>query len=142
MNRSYAARRTIDAPPERVWSLLTDAGSYADWNRSIVSLEGTIALGETIALVSVVDPKRTFTLKVAEFQPPSRMVWADGMPLGLFKGTRTYRLTPSGEAQTEFEMEEVFTGLLAPLITKAIPDMTDSFDQFADGLKRASEASS
>jgi hypothetical protein len=29
---------------------------------------------------------------------------------------------------------------LSGLITRTIPDMTDSFDQFADGLKTAAEA--
>jgi hypothetical protein len=29
---------------------------------------------------------------------------------------------------------------LSGLITKTIPDMTDSFNQFADGLKAAAEA--
>jgi hypothetical protein len=37
-------------------------------------------------------------------------------------------------------MEENYSGALASLITKAIPDLTDSFAQFADGLKTASEA--
>jgi len=36
-------------------------------------------------------------------------------------------------------MAEVFSGPLAPLITKAIPDMTESFEIFADGLKSAAE---
>ena len=36
-------------------------------------------------------------------------------------------------------MTEVYTGPLAGLITKTIPDMTDSFDKFADGLKSAAE---
>ena len=35
---------------------------------------------------------------------------------------------------------KVFLGPLAPLITKSIPDMTDSFEQFADGLKSAAES--
>lgn len=140
MGKSYAVRRTIEATPERVWSLLTDAESYARWNPAVVSIEGPIAPGKTISLVSIVNPKRTFKLKVAAFEPPRRLVWADGMPLGLFKGVRTYSLTPDGNGSTEFAMEEVFSGLLAPLITKAIPDMTDSFDQFADGLKNEAEA--
>ena len=61
------------------------------------------------------------------------------MPLGLFKGVRTYTLTPQGDGTTEFSMEEVFSGLLEPLISKSIPDMSESFEQFADGLKRAAE---
>ena len=36
--------------------------------------------------------------------------------------------------------EEVYTGLMAGMITKSIPDMTDSFNQFADGLKAAAES--
>ncbi len=105
-----------------------------------MSIAGPIEVGGTVRLVSVVNPKRAFTLKVTEMDAPHRMVWADGMPLGLFRGVRTYTLAPSGAGHTEFAMEEVFSGPLAPLITKAIPDMTESFAQFADGLKRGSES--
>ena len=140
MAMSYSASRTIDADPEKVFALLTDAKSYASWNPAVLSLAGTIAPGEKIRLVSVVNPKRTFTLTVTEVDCPSRMVWADGMPLGLFKGVRTYSLRPVAGGRTEFTMAEVFSGPLAPLITKAIPDMTESFEMFADGLKSAAES--
>ncbi|MEL7208116.1 MAG: SRPBCC domain-containing protein, partial [Actinomycetota bacterium] len=82
--------------------------------------------------------KRTFKLAVTEMSAPSRMVWSDGMPLGLFKGERTYRVEPNGSGST-FTMVEEYTGLMAPLITKSIPDMTESFAQFADGLKEGAE---
>jgi hypothetical protein len=36
-------------------------------------------------------------------------------------------------------MTEDFTGPLAGLISTSIPDLTDSFDMFADGLKAAAE---
>jgi hypothetical protein len=139
MGLSYSTKRVIDARPEVVWALLTDAAGYTDWNASIVSLEGRIAAGGTIALVPKVNPGRTFKLRVTEFDAPRRMVWADGMPLGLFKGVRTFTLAPTGEA-TAFSMQEVYSGPLAPLITRAIPDLTESFEQFADGLKGAAEA--
>ena len=139
MTMSYSVRRTINARPDKVWALLTHAASYPDWNTAVVSLRGRIGLGEKIKLVSVVDPKRTFTLKVAELDAPRRMVWASAMPLGLFKGARTYELRPTGDGGTEFSMEEVFSGPMAPMITKAIPDLTPSFEQWADGLKKASE---
>lgn len=42
----YAVGRTIDAPPEVVWGVLTDAGSYTKWNSTVVSLDGQIAAGE------------------------------------------------------------------------------------------------
>jgi Uncharacterized conserved protein len=140
MPTRYHVERRIEAAPERVWAVLTDAARYRDWNRAVVSIEGTIATGNTISLVSIANPKRTFKLHVTEMQPPNRMVWSDGMPLGLFKGERTY-LVQAREGITHFEMIEEYTGLFAGAFTKAIPDLTESFNVFADCLKTAAEAS-
>ena len=139
---TYTVTRSIAAPPHTVWALLTDGPSWNEWNPTIVSFDGTIALGHKVKLVSTVNPKRAFTLKVDEMEAPKRMVWSDGMPLGLFKGVRTYTLAMSGDGGTEFTMEESYSGLLSGLISKSIPDMTESFGQFADGLKAAAEAGS
>lgn len=139
MGLRYHIERQIDAPAEKVWGLLTDGSGYTSWNPTVVSLAGDIRQGETIDLVSTVNPKRTFNLTVAEVTAPSRMVWSDGMPLGLFKGERTY-LVNEHDGQTTFSMTEEYSGLLAPLITKAIPDLSESFVQIADGLKSAAEA--
>lgn len=57
------------------------------------------------------------------------------MPLGLFKGARTYVLTPGAEGEVAFSMREEFSGFLAPLITRSIPDLQPDFDQFAADLK-------
>jgi hypothetical protein len=138
MTRQYSVTRTIDAPPDVVWTLLTDATGYLNWNPAVISIEGPIAAGATITLVSIASPKRTFKLRVAVMEPPHLMVWSDGMPLGLFKGERTYRLHER-DGGTEFSMTEVFSGLLSSLISKSIPDLTDSFNQFADGLKAAAD---
>lgn len=135
----YSVSRTIKAAPETIWSLLTNASAYPDWNPAVLGIAGEIAPGSQIRLTSIVNPNREFKLTVNEFEPPHQMVWSDGMPLGLFKGERTFTVSVVDAGQSEFTMEEVYTGLLAPLITKSIPDMTDSFEQFADGLKAAAE---
>lgn len=140
MTRAYRAARAIDAPASAVWALLADATTYAEWNDAVISIDGPIRRGETIKLVSVVDPRRTFKLKVTQMDAPSKMVWSDGMPLGLFTGTRTYAISELGDRKSEFTMVEEFTGPLAGLITKTIPDLTDSFNTFADSLKTAAES--
>ncbi len=38
------------------------------------------------------------------------MSWAGGMPLGLFKGVRTYRLEPDGDDVTRFTSPEAASG--------------------------------
>ena len=139
MATRYHVERRIDAPPERVWGFLADASSYRDWNRAVLSIEGTIATGNTISLVSTANPKRTFKLRITAMAAPNRMVWSDGMPLGLFSGVRTYLVQPR-EGVTHFEMTEEYSGLLSGLFTKAIPDLTESFNLFADSLKTVAEA--
>ncbi len=132
-----AAAILIQASPEAVWSLLTDASRYTTWNSTVVSIDGTIAKGEKLAVVSTVDPARTFKLKVTEWEPPSHMVWSAGN--FIFKGQRTYSVVDKGEGQVEFRMEEVFSGLFSGPISKSIPDLQPSFDQFALDLKTAAE---
>ena len=135
----YRVSRTIAAPAATVWAILADGPSYPSWNPAVVRLDGDIEAGSTIELVSVVNPKRTFRLTVAAMDPPRSMVWADGMPLGLFRGERTFSLDEADGATT-FTMSERYAGPLAPLITRAIPDLTESFEMFADGLKAEAEA--
>lgn len=137
---SYKVTRSIEADPDTIWALLADTAKWKAWNPTIISIDGTIAEGQKVKLVSTVNPNRAFRLNVTKVDSPREMVWSDGMPLGLFKGERTYRLTPQSDGSTEFSMEEVYTGMMAPLITKSIPDMTESFGEFADGLKAAAEA--
>ena len=139
MSRGYHVSKEIAASVEEVWDLLSDADGYAAWNDAVVSLKGTIHQGSDIELVSIVDPNRTFTLRVTELEHPLRMVWTDGMPLGLFTGTRTYQVDDLGSGRCRFSMTEAFGGPLAPLISRFIPDMTESFEIFAESLRRAAE---
>jgi hypothetical protein len=136
--KAYTVSRDIHAPAQVVCDLLTDTSRYRDWNPAVLSIEGAMSPGNTIRLVSIASPNRTFSLEVTSMQAPLRMVWSDGMPMGLFRGVRTYQLHPHG-AGTTFSMTEEFTGPLSGLIARSIPDLTESFNQFADGLKSAAE---
>jgi hypothetical protein len=136
--RAYSVAVSIGAPAQRAWDLLVDARGYKGWNVSVVSIDGPIESGRTIKLVSAVDPGRTFVLKVTAMDPPHRLVWTGGMPLGLFTGTRTFVIESAG-AGCRSSMSEVYTGLMSGLIFKSIPDLNDSFKQFAESLKSASE---
>ena len=136
----YEATADIKASPERVWSLLTDAPRYTDWNTTVDRVEGKIAPGETIKVFVKVNPRRAFPVKVTEFKPAERMVWSGGMPLGLFKGERTYTLTPEAGG-THFKMREEYTGPMLGMIWGSIPDLGPAFQEFAQSLKTKAEAS-
>lgn len=63
------------------------------------------------------------------------------MPLGPFKGERIFELQPLDSGGVEFAMREDYSGLLAPLISKSIPDLQPAFDEFAACLKARAEKS-
>lgn len=133
-SRETSVNININADPAVVWALLTNASDYARWNSTVVSLEGEIAQGQQIALKSTLDPKRTFKLKVKEFEPEKRLVWGDNM------GNRTYILARSEAGQVTFSMSEKIGGPLFPLFAGAIPSFDESFEQIAADLKKEAEA--
>jgi hypothetical protein len=137
--RSYESSAVIDAGPGTVWSILVDGAAYPTWDSGVVRVDGTVAKGEKIKVVSAANPGRAFPVKVTDFAANEGMTWTGGMPLGLFKGVRTFTLTPQGDS-TLFRMREAYTGPLLGMIWKSMPDLQPSFDQFARGLKARAEA--
>lgn len=137
--KAYEASSTIAASPQAIWSILVDGAGYSSWDSGVERVEGRIAPGETIKVYVKVNPGRAFPIKVTVFKPGERMVWSGGMPLGLFKGVRTYTLTPDGNGITHFRMREEYTGPMLPMIWRSIPDLGPSFTQFANGLKQRAE---
>ena len=135
----YESASSINASPESIWTILTDAPGLSTWDSGVVRVEGRIAPGETIRVFSSVNPSRAFPVKVTDFVPGQKMTWTGGMPFGLFKGVRSYTLTPEEGGVARFKMREEYTGLLLPLMWKSIPDLQPSFDQFAAGLKKRAE---
>ena len=110
--KSYEAAALIEAPPDAVWAILTDAPGLSRWDSGIERVEGG-------------------------------MRWSGGMPLGLFKGERTFSLAPQGDGRsTQFNVRVAYTGPLLGMMWKSMPDLGPSFKQFASGLKREAESKS
>jgi hypothetical protein len=137
--KAYQATTTIAAAPDAIWALLTNAAGYPEWDPGVDRIEGRIAPGEKITAYTKLSPGRAFPVTVTEFEPGRRMTWASGLPLGLFKGQRTFTLLPKGDGVTEFTLREEFSGPLLALIGRTIPDLTSTFEQFAAGLKGRAE---
>ena len=137
--KAYEASSTIKATPETIWEILTDAPAYPNWDSGVVRVDGRIAPGEKITVVSSANSGRAFPVKVTEFDPGRRMVWSGGMPLSLFKGVRTFTLSPQGDGSTGFRVREEYTGPLLPLMWRSMPDLGPAFNPFARGLEQRAE---
>jgi len=130
----------ISASPEVIWKILTDTAGYSQWDSGIERIEGHIAPGAPLKVFSKVSHGRAFPVKVVELSPHSLMVWSGGMPLGLFKGVRTFTLEPQGDRAVKFNVREEFSGPMLNMIWSSMPDLGPSFKQFAKGLKTKAES--
>jgi len=129
----------IQAPPDKVWTILTKADDMVRWNSTLTSIEGDIEPGGIVRMKVPEAPGRTFKLNVTRFVPNEEMVWRQGNPV-MFLGVRTYSLAPNPDGTaTRFQMTEVFSGLLLPAIAGRLPDFGPIFEQYAADLKAESE---
>jgi hypothetical protein len=103
--RYYEASSVIAADAEAVWAVLSNG------------------------------PGRAFPVEVTAFEPLARLRFRGGMPLGLFRGVRTYELSPTAGGGTAFHVREEYTGPLVGLIWRSMPDLGPSVGRFARGLK-------
>ena len=135
----YSAGTNIKASPDKVWALMTNVSDFPRWNSTIKSMDGKIGMGEVVKLVATIAPTRSFNLKVIEFVPKKRMVWTDEKTNPMFRGVRTYTLTPKADGSTDFTMSEVYTGLMLPMIAGSLPDFRPTFEQYLSDLKQEAE---
>ena len=133
-----AVSTTIQASPEKIWALLTDAAGFPRWNSTVTSIEGEIAEGQILKLRVPTAQGRVFKPRVSRVERARSMIWSDGMA-PMFKGVRTFALTPNGDGSTEFSMREEFSGLMLPMIKRSLPDFAPVFEAYAEDLKRAAE---
>jgi uncharacterized protein YndB with AHSA1/START domain len=133
-SRETAISIDIQADKSIIWALLTNASDFPRWNTTVISIDGEIKEGGKIQLKSILDPKRVFKLAVKEFDADNRLVWGDAM------GKRVYTLKSIGQGLTNFTMTEKIGGPVFPLFAKMIPPFDESFEQFANDLKKEAEA--
>jgi hypothetical protein len=135
-----AISASIQASADKIWGLLTNAAAFPRWNSTVTSIEGEIAEGQTLKLKVPAAPARVFKPKVSHVQAGRSMIWSDGMA-PMFKGVRTFTLTPNTDGSTLFSMKEEFSGLMLPMIKGSLPDFAPVFEAYAEDLKGAAEES-
>jgi hypothetical protein len=135
---SCAISTTIHASSEKIWALLTDAAAFPTWNSTVTRIDGEIKEGQTLKLKVPSAPERVFSPKVSAVMVNRSMTWSDGVA-PMFKGVRTFTLTPNDDGSTVFLMKEEFRGIMLPMIKGSLPDFAPVFEAYAEDLKRAAE---
>lgn len=132
---------TIQATPEKVWSVLTDFAGYPQWNPFIKSLQGDVVVGNTIE-VNIQPPGSKpmgFKPKVLTYEPNRELSWLGKVLFtGLFDGLHKFKIEDHGDGSCTFFHEENFSGILVPLINLSTTE--DGFISMNNSIKARAEA--
>lgn len=126
----------INAPIERVWSILTDLPRWTEWNSAVTAIEasGPVAVGTTFRWRA----GSTINSQVFRVTAPTLIAWS-GRTMGI-DAVHVWRLS-SGRAGTIVTTEESFQSLLVRLFPGTFHGMlTKSLETVLGDLKRAAES--
>jgi hypothetical protein len=130
----------IDAPPERVWAVLTDIAAYREWNAFMPWMEGDLVTGGTVRAAVVPDrgPGFRFRASIVRCDDCRELTWRGAfLAPFVFHGVHTFRLEQDGGGGTRFTQHEVMQGLLAPVLGPFLsPRMDRGFRAMNLGLAR------
>jgi hypothetical protein len=141
--RELKAVTEIDASPERVWEILTDFDSYAEWNPFIRAVSGEPKAGAKLEVRIEPPGGRAMTFKptVLAAEPARELRWIGRLLVpGVFDGEHSFRVEPIGDRRVRFVQAERFSGALVPLFGKTLEQTERGFGEMNEALKRRAEA--
>ena len=135
----------IDAPPERVWAVVTDFAAYPEWNPFIRSISGEIHEGAKLE-VRIEPPgarAMTFRPTVRTVETSRELRWLGRLLLpGVFDGEHSLRVEPLNGGRSRFVQSESFSGLLVGLFKGTLAKTETGFEQMNTALKARVEQAS
>ncbi len=140
----YRTEFEIGASAERVWAVLTDFGSYPDWNPSLPSISGDLREGSTVSLTLGLPNRPNAKVKATlrEVTPTRRLTWHGNVGADrIFAGDREFAIEPLADGKVRVTHAENVTGLLAPVFELLMGSAVQrSHDEFNESLRRRAEA--
>ncbi|MBO0855698.1 MAG: SRPBCC domain-containing protein [Nocardia sp.] len=113
----------IDAPAGVVWKVLTDLGSYGEWNSYVPDCRSTLEPGAPIEMKvnlggSTPRKQREF---IKSFTPGSEFSYGmKPVPLGALHSHRSHTVTPVDDGRCTYRSYFELDGWLSPVVRTAL----------------------
>jgi len=143
VRRRIETRIEIDAPVERVRSVLIDGSQYPDWNPYLVRIEGSIEAGADIVAHARLDTGQTLPMPVRVVSvEPGCMRWEGGLPdRARFKGDHRFELEAVDGGRTRLRHYEDFTGTqIGDIVVPRESAIRSNFERMNTALRARCEA--
>jgi hypothetical protein len=136
----------IAASAERVWSLLVDFPSYPRWNPFVRSIEGSLAVDQSLTVL--IQPPGAkgmrFNPRLLVVTPNRELRWKGKLLLpGLFDGEHYFIIEDKADGSVIFRQGEKFSGILVPLFKSSLDGATkQGFIAMNEAIKDEAESKS
>lgn len=144
--RSIRTEIQINAPPEKIWHVLTDFSNYTKWNPFIQQIEGDAILGAKLKvhLHTSGGKNRIYKPTITKIEPNRELRWyGKSFVPGIFNGEHIFTMEPLDNHSTHFVHTEVFTGLGVALTSSNMEkEIRRSLEEMNSALKAKVERSS
>jgi hypothetical protein len=135
----------IDAPPESVWTVVSDFAAYPQWNPFIRRISGELRVGATLEVRIEPPGARATTFKptVRAVETNRELRWLGRLLLpGVIDGEHSLRIEPLDGGRSRFIQSERFTGVLVGLVGGTLAKTEVGFEQMNTALKARVEDAS
>ncbi len=136
----------ISATPERVWDVLTDFGSYGEWNPMIRRAKGELRRGSRLTVRFEPEGSRgyTFKPKLLVVEPNRELRWLGWPRFPLFFDSEHYfTLERSHNGKIHMNHGLVEYGLVTPLVAGGMEKTSRGhFEKMNQALKERAELKS
>jgi hypothetical protein len=128
----------IDAPPERVWAVVTDFAAYPEWNPFIRRISGELREGARLEVRIEPPGARATTFKptVRAVDTNRELRWLGRLLVpGIFDGEHSLRIEQREGGGSRFVQSERFSGVLVGLFKGTLAKTATGFEQMNAALR-------
>lgn len=142
MDKEIVTEVEINAPPSRVWQVLTDFEKHPTWNPFIKKISGRVAKDEKLE-VHMPDASggtMVFTPTVLEAKKDEELRWLGRSEGDVFNGEHRFLIEPIEENKVRFTQSEKFTGSMVVSLDKWLDTaVKQNFEAMNQALKKRVE---
>ena len=136
--RELRSEIEIDAPPERVWAVVTEFAAYPEWNPFIRRISGELREGARLEVRIEPPGARATTFKptVRAVERNRELRWLGRLLVpGIFDGEHSLLIEPREGGRSRFVQSERFSGFLVGFVKGTLAKTEGGFEQMNAALK-------
>ena len=133
----------INAPPEKVWEVISDLDSYGEWNPFVLECRSTLKPGDPLRMkVKLGSGVRQEQERVASYNEGVGFSYRmEPPPLGALASYRSHKIVPLGEGRSRYISHFELNGWLSPVVKAFVGSKLQAgFDGMSHGIKDRAEA--